>query len=121
MFFGFSPSTPNDSACGSGDGGAGHCPGRAAARSMRLNVRMCWFTRACFSWGERVDGGTGIGGGSRVMDCLGDFDIGWGGEGVRRAVDTGLTSSKSRAFFFCGVASSDWSDWEALLNPDMRL
>lgn len=38
-FLDVSPGTGNESACGKGDGGAGHCPGLAAAISIRLSVR----------------------------------------------------------------------------------
>lgn len=119
-FLGGAPRTPNDIACGSGDGGAGHCPGRAAARSMRLSVRMCWLARACFSSGDKTDRGAGIDGGLGVSGFA-DFEIGRGGEGVRRADETGLTLSKSKGLFFWGVASNDWSDWKMPLSPEVRV
>lgn len=35
----------NDSICGSGEGGAGHRPGREAARDIKLSVCWCWLSR----------------------------------------------------------------------------
>jgi len=79
------------SACGSGDGGAGHRPGRAAARSIRLSVCKCdaallrrelGFVPCCvwYSW--------------NIMGCNegGDLDIGRGGDGVRRIGESELMS-----------------------------
>lgn len=68
---------------GVGDLGAGHRPGRAAARSNRFNVGRC--TAALFSREFVLDEG----GGSTILTCAmdgngaSDLDIGRGGEGVR--------------------------------------
>lgn len=68
-----------------------------------------------------MDGGAGIGGGSSARDGFEDFDGGRGGEGVRRAVDTGLASSNSSGLRLCGVEINERSDWNVLLSPDARL
>ena len=47
--FGRPATTGNSSACGSGEGGAGHRPGLAAARSMRLRVCRCCDAFTLFS------------------------------------------------------------------------
>lgn len=43
------PRDGNARACGRGDGGAGHRPGRAAARSIRLRVCRCCDALTFFS------------------------------------------------------------------------
>lgn len=108
---------------GSGDGGAGagHCPGRAAARSMRLSVRWCELARASTSCGDRIGCGfAGALGGCSASAGRGDLDSGRGGEGVRRP-DAGLARKSSKlSEDFCGVRS-DWSEWKLESNPEPRL
>ena len=94
------PKIGNDIACGRGDGGAGHCPGRAAARSMRLSVRWCDDALASFSSDERTVAGWAIFGSSSDMSGREGFEIGRGGEGVRRTDDVlPAKSSKPNPFF----------------------
>lgn len=50
--FGAAPGTGKERACGNGEGGAGHRPGAAAARSMRLNVWRCCAALTFFSPGR---------------------------------------------------------------------
>jgi hypothetical protein len=82
-------------AWGRGDGGAGHRPGRAAARSMRLSVRWCC---VFFSSGDRMGTAAGAFGGSTLSVGREDLDGGRGGEGVPTPGDDGeddVRSSKS--------------------------
>lgn len=84
-FCGGTPGTGNSSACGSGDGGAGHCPGRAAARSMRLSVCRCCDALTLFSPDARL---------IDWWDCRDCLDGTRGGEGVRNTVGDDSVSSK---------------------------
>lgn len=94
-------------ASGSGDGGAGHLPGRAAAFSRRLIVRWWSAAREVLGGGS---GGCGLSGdmlrregGASCCDGVGLWpnDVGFwggsGGEGLRRGDETKSSKSSKRS------------------------
>ena len=110
--FGGAAGGGNASACGSGDGGAGHWPCLAAARSTRVKVLRCSAALTFFSTGRAI-----------LRDSrawLGDFEGTRGGDGVRRAVGDGPPSSNPVWPDFCGV-NANLAELRPWPNKEARL